>query len=124
MINEKEILLALLLEKYGNTNTPIIEKNLAPIRVKRKYSTRKTTHRRMRYNPHNAKFYMVPWTAEEDARLHSMVLQNATIKVMAEALERSPGAVKIRVAQTIFPDGLPGELDLSNHRNLMRRVSK
>ena len=101
MIKEKELLLALLIEKYGKPNeVPNSTETENPTKTR----SRRT---RNRVNPTNARVYGKEWVVGEDAFVKQQVLAGSSLQDIAIATGRSLGAVTIRARQHIFPEGLP-----------------
>lgn len=101
MIKEKELLLALLIEKYGKPG-----EILSNTETGKETKTRKRKHRN-RFNPTNARVYGKQWVQDEDDFVKMQILAGSSLRDIAIATGRSIGAVTIRARQNIFPEGLP-----------------
>ena len=95
---EKELLLQLLMEKYGKQVTPNIngQKNATP---------RSRIHRKKHiWNPENRKRSNNSWTSQEDEFLLHRWHSGDTFKQIGLVMERSTGAVEIRFRQKLNPN--------------------
>ena len=93
MNKEKEVLLALLLEKYST------DKIIVPSVVSQ---NEKKTRRPTRYNIYRAAVYQVPWSNQEQEAMIAFYNQGKSFSEIAHLLGRSKGAVEIRCRQTII----------------------
>ena len=93
MNKEKEVLLALLLEKYSTDKIIVPAVVLQKQRIKR---------RPTRYNIYRASVYQVPWSNQEHEAMVTFYNQGKSFSEIANLLGRSQGAVEIRCRQTII----------------------